>query len=233
MADLSHVALRLDDDDEPVRVTETGPLQAAPPQAPPRTGDGVKIVAGSGGVFALSLLIDKAFSSTGMTAADVVEHLGPALGVLYNSSPVVLVLLAFGWIVMGISRRIQETSRRRDRRLQKAFQDFGHAIRTELVRLRADVSGAASAIASVKKEVEDKIDTAVAAAATAATTRAERIEKDIADLRAGQADLKTRVAVVESRDPRLHVVPSVTTLPAAHANLEPVPQPIRRPGRQR
>ena len=244
-ADLSGTDFQLEDS-APTnqRRDETGPLATIPVKS--ATSDGAKIAAGAGGGIAFLALIDsliKNLSSTGMTAADVTEHLGPALGVLYNSSPVVACMVGMGVLLVKGYRSEQDHHRRHNRRLQRAisalgesFTAFGLAIKQEVTKLRGDVNGLNDTLATVRKDVEAQITSAVTNASRAVGDRVDRNDAAIAELRAttmqhGPAIVELRAAqvVMEKRgDPRAHAIVS------PHTPLEPAtPATIRRPGRQR
>lgn len=189
-----------DEDDQRGRErTETGPLPTIESGDAPPMSDGTKIAIGSGGVFALLALIDKALSGTGMTAADVAERLGPALGALYNSSPVVVVLLFLGGSVLRIYKREQDTHRRRDKRMQRQLAEIGTNLTGEIGMLRDDVNGFAEALDRVRQDIELKIEAQVGLVTRAASDHAARTAQAIADLQRGQSALEQQVRETRAR----------------------------------
>ena len=198
----SQVDLRLDDVSRDTGVQETGPLPVVPPAA--ATTDAVKLVGGAGGILGLLALVDKLVQGSGLTADELVKQLGPALGVLYTASPVVVAVICVGWLVLRGYRNEQAAHRRRDRRLQKALMSFGHAIKAEIGGLREDVAGFTTELGHVKEHVEARIVAEVGAAARAATHRADQTDTAIANLRTEQAQLGQRVEYIE----RLSAIPT-------------------------
>lgn len=190
----SQTDLRLDGVSRDTGVQETGPLPIVSVAA---TSDAVKIVGGAGGVLGLLALVDKLVQGSGLTADELVKQLGPALGVLYTASPVVVAVILVGWFVLRGYRNEQAAHRRRDRRLQKALINFGSTIKDEIYKLRQDVAGFTAELGNVKQHVEERIVTEVGAAARAATHRADQIDTAIATLRAEQSQLGQRVAHIE------------------------------------
>jgi hypothetical protein len=189
----SQADLRLDDVSRDA-VQQTGPL---PTVSAASTTDAVKIVGGAGGILGLLALVDKLVQGSGLTADELVKQLGPALGVLYTASPMVVAIICVGWFVLRGYRNEQAAHRRRDRRLQKALIGFGQAIKDEIGKLRQDVAGFTAELGHVKQHVENRIVTEVGAAARAATHRADQTDSAIASLRAEQAQLGQRVAHIE------------------------------------
>lgn len=194
--------LRLDDVSRDTGVQETGPLPIVPAAA--ATTDAVKLVGGAGGILGLLALIDKLVQGSGLTADELVKQLGPALGVLYTASPVVVAVICVGWLVLRGYRNEQAAHRRRDRRLQKALISFGHAIKDEIGGLREDVAGFTTELGHVKEHVEARIVAEVGAAARAATHRADQTDTAIANLRTEQTLLGQRVETIE----RLSAIPT-------------------------
>lgn len=171
--------------------------------------DGAKIGIGTVSTFTFLALVDKALSTTGLTAADVLDQLGPALGALYTSYPVVGVVLLAMWLIHKMYSRDQDAHRRRDRRLQHALMNVGQ----QIARLRADVNGIPNALADVRAEVEAKIVSAVAAASSRADDRANRTDLAISDLQRGLASVDMRVRVIEGRDAAPEGTPSARRRP--------------------
>lgn len=192
----SRVDLRLsldDAGDEPrtrVSATVTGPVPAA--TAHP-SSDGLKFAGGSVTIIAVLALIDKALEGTGLTASELVQQLGPALGPVYMASPIVGVLVLMTWLLLRSYRREQSAHRRRDQRMQEAFVTMGRGVKTEIGKLRSDIR-------RVEDRVEVRVAEAVAAAVTTATQRADRTDAAIAELRAGQVEINFRLGQVERYD---------------------------------
>ena len=159
------------------------------------TSDGVKLLGGAGGLVAVLALVDKIVQGTGLTADELVKQLGPGMGVLYMASPIVLVVLVVGMLILRGYKAEQAAHRRRDRRLQQAIVNVSH----EIGGLREDVAGFTTELSRVKEHVEARIDAAVGAAARAATHRADQADHAISDLRAGQEQLNIRVGRVEEK----------------------------------
>ena len=168
---------------------------ASPTGSPPIQGGGevAKLVGGGSASIVVLALIDAALKNTGISAADVAGHLGPMLGALYNTYPVVAILLVVLVYMLRSYRYDQEEHRRRDRRLQRALNSFGRGIKTEIEGLRSDVAGFTVALDSVKSHVETRIAEEVRAVARVTET-------SIVELRGGIAELRTRMATVESLD---------------------------------
>lgn len=154
-------------------------------------GEVAKLVGGGSASIVVLALIDAALKNTGISAADVASHLGPMLGALYNTYPVVAILLVVLVYMLRSYRYDQEEHRRRDRRLQRALNSFGRGIKTEIEGLRSDVAGFTVALDSVKSHVETRIAEEVRAVARVTET-------SIVELRGGIAELRTRMATVES-----------------------------------
>lgn len=241
-ADLSHANLSISDDEHehehhpPTVSLDTGPFPAVP--ARPATtiaSDGAKIGAGSLGVIAILGLIDKALSGTGMTATDVVDHLGPALGPLFSTYPIVVGMIFCAYLLFRHYRVEQAAYRRRDKRLQKVMVDFGHAIKDQILALRRDVSSFTSELAEVRKSVADQIGRAVGDVAKVATERADRTDGAIADLRRTVDKLSREAEILAERMMAVesHMGPPALPRPSRiqpHEVLEAVPRTIRRPG---
>lgn len=239
-ADLSHASLSISDDDhhdERPAILDTGPFPVAVGKPPPSVAsDGAKIGAGSLGVFAILALIDKALSGTGMTATDVVEHLGPALGPLFSTYPIVAAMLVCAYFLLRHYRGEQQAHRRRDKRLQKVMIDFGHAIKDQILALRRDVSSFTTELTAVQNQLTEHIGRAVGDAAKAATERADRTDGAITDLKRTVEKLSREAELLSQRmvavETQIHVPPVAKPRPQPHETLEAVPQTIRRPGRR-
>mgnify|MGYP006366423025 FL=1 len=194
--EVSQVNLRLsldDTGDEPrtrVPVPVTGPVPAV--VAAP-SGDGLKLAGGSLSIIAVLALIDKALEGTGLTATQLVQQLGPALGPVYMASPIVGALGLLTWLLLRAYRREQSAHRRRDQRMQEAFVSMGRGVKTEIGKLRSDIR-------RVEDRFEVRVAEAVSAAVVAAAQRADKTDAAIADLRAGQVEINFRLGQVERRD---------------------------------
>lgn len=217
----SHADLRLE---VTAGAQETGPVQAVSPSSATGLSDGAKLLGGSAGLVSVLALIDRLVANSGLTAEELAKQLGPALGVIYMSWPVVATLIAGLWLGLKGYRKEQEAHRRRDYRLQHAFVNFGDKIQNEIGGLREDVSGFTTELGRVKEQVETRearIVAEVTTAARAATHRADATDGAIADLRAGQAQLEMRVSRVEDR---------TTTPPPPAPSRDGVPRTTRRKG---
>lgn len=191
----------LEEDDEDVPERPQRDRDTTPNVAAVRDAGGnevAKLIGGGSASVVVLALIDKALSNTGITAADVANHLGPMLGALYNTYPVVAILLVVLVFMLRSYRRDQEAHKRRDRRLQRALNSFGRGIKTEIEGLRGDVAGFTVALESVKSHVETRIAEEVRAVARVAVDRADRADAAIVELRGGLAELRTRVSLVET-----------------------------------
>ena len=213
----SHADLHIAD----VREQPTGPVPVVP-SGPTGLSDGAKLLGGSAGLVSMLALFDRFVAYSGLTAEELAKELGPWLGVLYMSWPVVAAIVGMAWLLLRGYRREQEAHRRRDHRLQHAFVNFGRGIQGEIGGLREDVSGFTTELGRVKEHVEARearIIAEVGAAARAATDRADRTDGALADLRAGQAQLDVRVTKVEQH---------TATTPPTPARRDAVPTSRRR-----
>lgn len=173
---------------------ETGPVATASTKSTP-VSDGLKLGGVGASVLALSALIDKLLSDTGLTATDLVQHLGPALGVLYMASPVVFTVALVGWLVLRGYKREQDAHRRRDRRLQRAIVGLVRDIKEEFTGFRNDVAA--------------HIDEAVSTAAQVARARADQTDMTIAELRQLYTAVVSRVTRLETIDARVARIESM------------------------
>lgn len=195
--DESQVDLRLSLDDEHFRERAapsrqaTGPMPAA---ASPPTGDGLKIAGGTASMLAVLALVDKVLEGAGLTASELAQHLGPMLGTVYMTSPILGVLMFLTWLLLRGYRREQSDHRRRNHRMQEAFLSLGRGIKSKLEKLQSDIR-------RVEERFESRVAEAVSVAAQAATLRADRTDSAIAELRAGQVQINQRLAVIDPPPP--------------------------------